>query len=159
MTPEGVSIRDLNPGDLAWVAEREKEIFGPSAWSARVIAEDYAFGSKRYRGIEADGALAGYAIYGFDGDSFHLMNLAIVPDARGRGLGRALMDDFLAEARRLGVDEACLEVAVTNEAALGLYRAYGFDDVRIRPRYYQPEDVDGVVMRLRLDTGAAGNGA
>ncbi len=78
------------------------------------------------------------------------MNLAVVPSARGQGLGRALMDDFLAEATRLGVDEACLEVAVTNEAALGLYRAYGFDDVRTRPRYYQPEDVDGVVMRLRL---------
>jgi len=146
----GATVRDLTEDDLGWIAEREKEIFGASAWSARVIEADYAYGSTRYRGIEVDGELAGYAIYGFEGDAFHLMNLAVVPSARGRGLGKALMDDFLAEAHRLGVDEACLEVAVTNEAALGLYRAYGFDDVRRRPRYYQPEDVDGVVMRLRL---------
>ncbi len=151
MTPVGATIRDLAPEDLAWVAEREQEIFGNSAWSPGVIAADYASGFRRYRGIEEDGALVGYAVYGFDGDSFHLMNLAIVPDSRGRGLGRALMDDFLAEARRLGVREAFLEVAVTNDAALALYRAYGFTDVRVRRRYYQPEDVDGVVMSLRLD--------
>ena len=37
-----------------------------------------------------------------------------------------------------------------NAAALALYRDYGFEDVRIRPRYYQPEDVDALVMRMRL---------
>ncbi len=91
-----VALRDLAPEDLAWVAEREREIFGASAWSLRLIEDDFAHGFRRYRGIEVDGSLAGYAVYGFDGDAFHLMNLAIAPavprararQAPGRGLPR-----------------------------------------------------------------------
>ena len=39
---------------------------------------------------------------------------------------------------------------MANPNALALYRAYGFEDVRIRPRYYQPENEDALVMRKRM---------
>lgn len=142
-----LSLRDLGEGDLAWVADQEREIFGPSAWSAALIRDDWRYGGKRYRGAELDGELAGYAIYGYDGDVFHLMNLAVVPTARRRGVARAFMDDFLEEARAQGAADVWLEVAVTNDAAIALYRGYGFADVRVRPHYYQPEDVAALVMR------------
>ncbi len=145
------SIRDLRTEDLVWVALQEREIFGASAWSPELIAADFAHGFRRYRGIEVDGELAGYAVYGFEGDAFHLMNIAVTPGVRGGGLGRLLMEDFLAEARRLGVGEAWLEVAVTNEEALALYRDHGFEDVRVRRRYYQPEGTDAIVMRLSMN--------
>ncbi|MDN4490052.1 ribosomal protein S18-alanine N-acetyltransferase [Demequina sp. SYSU T00068] len=144
------AIRDLTEADLPWMAEVERELFGASAWSRDLITEDFRYGLTRYRGLEVDGALAGYAVYGFDGDAFHLMNLAVVPAMRGRGLGRALMEDFMAEARRLGAPDAWLEVAVTNQVALALYRSYGFEDVRVRRKYYQPEGVDALVMRAQL---------
>jgi ribosomal-protein-alanine N-acetyltransferase len=149
---ETFAIRDLEAIDLGWMAERESEIFGPSAWSRTLIGEDFASGMRRYRGIAlAPGAaLEGYAVYGFDGDAFHLLNLAVAPRSRRRGLGRALLEDALAEARRIGAREIWLEVAANNEAAIALYREYGFEDVRIRRRYYQPEDVDAIVMRLAL---------
>lgn len=143
-------LRDLSEADLEWMAEQEKVIFGAAAWSAALIREDFAFGGKRYRGIEVDGELAGYAVYGYDGDAFHLMNIAVVPYARRHGLGRALMEDFLAEAVAVGAPDAWLEVSVENPAALALYREYGFEDVRIRPRYYQPEDHDALVMRRAM---------
>ena len=143
-------IRDLREEDLAWMAEQEVALFGAAAWSRELITRDYLYGFARYRGMELDGELVGYAVYGFDGDAFHLMNLAVVPEARGRGLGRAFMDDFLAEARAVGAPDAWLEVAVTNEPALGLYRAYGFEDVRVRRKYYQPEGIDALVMRKQL---------
>ena len=145
-----VALRDLTEADLDWVAEREREIFGRSAWSASLIRDDFLHGFSRWRGVELDGALAGYAVYGFEGDAFHLMNLAVAPWARRRGLARAVMDDFLAEARRMGAPDAWLEVATTNAGALALYRSHGFEDVRVRPRYYQPEGLDALVMRLRL---------
>ena len=148
--PRAASVRDLTAEDLGWVADQEREIFGASAWSPELIAADFARGFRRYRGLDIDGALAGYAVYGFDGDAFHLMNIAVAADARGEGRSHLLMEDFLAEARRLGVGEAWLEVAVTNDAALALYRSYGFEDVRVRRRYYQPEGVDALVMRLRV---------
>ncbi len=61
-----------------------------------------------------------------------------------------VQQNFLAEAEALHVPEAWLEVSVENPAAIALYRAYDFEDVRIRPRYYQPEDVDAIVMRKQL---------
>jgi len=143
-------LRDLTEQDLAWVANQEIAIFGPAAWSESLIRDDFRWGGKSYRGADLDGELVGYAVFGYDGDAFHLMNLAVVAGARRNGVARALVDDFLAEAARQEADEVWLEVSVENEAALGLYRAYGFEDVRIRPRYYQPEDVDGLVMRLKL---------
>jgi len=143
-------LRDLAEADLAWVAEQEQVIFGDAAWSPGLIRDDFAFGGKRYRGAEIDGELVGYAVYGYDGDAFSLMNIAAVPSARRQGIGRALMEDFLAEAGREGAREVWLEVSVENPAALALYRRYGFEDVRIRPRYYQPEDHDALVMRRSM---------
>ncbi|WP_062517613.1 ribosomal protein S18-alanine N-acetyltransferase [Demequina gelatinilytica] len=145
-----ISLRDLTEDDLPWMAEVEAELFGASAWSRELITHDYRYGFARYRGLELDGSLVGYAVYGYDGDAFHLMNIAVVPQARGRGLGRALLEDFLGEARAEGVPDAWLEVAVDNAAALSLYRAHGFEDVRIRRRYYQPEGTDALVMRVQL---------
>jgi ribosomal-protein-alanine N-acetyltransferase len=145
-----LAIRDLTEADLPWMAEQERAIFGAAAWSPVLIREDFRFGHSRYRGVAIDGDLVGYSVYGYDGDAFHLMNLAVDPERRGAGAGRALLEDYLEEAKREGAPDAWLEVAVDNEAALSLYRAYGFEDVRVRPRYYQPEDVDALVMRLRL---------
>lgn len=143
-------VRDLDEHDLEPVAALEREIFATSAWSLALIREEYRHGHSRWRGIEGSGELAAYAVYGFEGDAFHLMNLAVAPSSRGQGLSHRLMEDFVAQARQLGVDEAWLEVAVTNDVALALYRAYGFEDVRVRRRYYQPEGIDALVMRARI---------
>lgn len=145
-----VTPRDITEADLEWVAAQEQEIFGAGAWSLALLREDFRYGNKRYRAAQLGEQPVGWAIYGFDGDAFHLMNIAVAKEHRGKGVGRTLMEDCMAEARSVGASEVWLEVAVTNEAAIALYRAFGFEDVRIRPRYYQPEDVDALVMRRRL---------
>ncbi|MFV0633594.1 ribosomal protein S18-alanine N-acetyltransferase [Demequina sp.] len=151
--PAGASalLRDLTEADLPRLSELEREIFGPSAWSRGLIRDELLWGLSRWRGIDADGVLAAYAVYGFEGDAFHLMNLAVAPEARRAGHARALMEDFLAEARRLEAPDVWLEVATTNDVALALYRSYGFEDVRVRRKYYQPEGLDALVMRRALD--------
>lgn len=141
------TLRDLTEADLEWLAQAERDLFGAGAWSAALIREDYRWGSNRYRGIEINGELVAYAIYGFEGDAFHLLNIAVLPAHRRAGLGRLLFDEFLAEAQRLGAADVWLEVAVDNEAARAMYESYGFEQVRMRPRYYQPGDIDAVVMR------------
>jgi ribosomal-protein-alanine N-acetyltransferase len=145
-----VRLRDLQDRDLEWLAEQERVIFGGAAWSAGLIREDWRYGTNRYRGVEVDGALAAYAIYGFEGDAFHLMNLAVTPQHRREGLAKVLMDDFMAEARAFGAPDVWLEVAVDNEAARSLYEAYGFELVRVRRKYYQPGGIDALVMRREL---------
>ncbi len=143
-------LRDLGEADLDWVAEQEGRIFGVAAWSRASIEEGLRLGLARYRGVEELGVLVAYAVFGWEGDEPHLMNLAVVPEARGRGHARALVEDFLAHARRVAARHVWLEVAATNVAAITLYRGYGFEAVRVRPRYYQPENVDALVMRADI---------
>lgn len=147
---QGVSLRDLGSSDLEWIADQERAIFGSAAWSEGLIREDWRYGTNRYRGVFVGDERAGYAIYGFEGDAFHLLNLAIAPAHRRAGLAKTLMDDFLAEATRLGAPDVWLEVAVNNEAARALYDGYGFEVVRVRRKYYQPGDIDALVMRREL---------
>ena len=134
----------------------ERDIFTAAAWSEALIREDWRYGTCRYRTVEVDGSQAGYAVYGYDGDVFHLMNLAVVADYRGRGLAKALMREFLDEAARHKAADAWLEVAVNNEEALGLYKALGFEVVRTRRKYYQPGGIDALVMRKELRPYAPG---
>lgn len=150
-----LKVRDLAEDELDWVAGLEREVFGTSAWSPALIREEFRYGFSRWRAAEVDGQPVAYAVYGFEGDAFHLMNLVVDPAMRRAGVGRALMADLLAEASRLDQREIWLEVAVDNRAALALYRAYGFEDVRVRKKYYQPEGTDAQVMRLRLERGPA----
>lgn len=149
-------LRDLTADDLDWMAEAEREMFGPAAWSPALIAEDYRYGTNRYRGVQVDGDWVAYAVYGFEGDAFHLMNIAVVPAWRRRGLARLLLEEVLAEARRFRAPDVWLEVAVTNDGARALYESYGFEPVRVRAKYYQPGDIDGLVMRLTLRPYAPG---
>ncbi|WP_084124426.1 GNAT family N-acetyltransferase [Demequina sp. NBRC 110054] len=146
-SPVAPLLRDLHERDIAWMAGVEEELFGASAWSESLIREDFRYGGRRYRGVWVGDDPAAYAVYGFEGDAFSLMNLAVVPAHRREGLARLIMDDLLSEAEGLSVPYVWLEVAVTNEPALALYRDYGFEDVRVRRKYYQPEGVDALVMR------------
>ncbi|MDN4471551.1 ribosomal protein S18-alanine N-acetyltransferase [Demequina zhanjiangensis] len=152
--PRAPRLRDLHETDLAWMAEVERELFGPSAWSESLIREDFRYGARRYRGVWLGEERVAYAVYGFDGDAFSLMNLAVVPAHRREGIARLVLEDLLDEARSLDVAEVWLEVAVDNLGALALYRSFGFEDVRIRKRYYQPEGIDALVMRRPMRRAA-----
>ncbi len=57
---------------------------------------------------------------------------------------------LLAEARRRGASEVLLEVRADNPGAQQLYRSLGFERIATRPHYYQPDDVDALIMRLEL---------
>ena len=150
-------LREATLDDLDWIAEQEVIIFGQAAWSRDSIAADLGApvaGThrwlRRYVVAEADGRPVGYAVFGFESDAFSLLNLAVVPEARRAGVGAFLLDQFFSEARALRISDVWLEVAVDNAPALALYRGHGFEDVRIRRRYYQPGDVDAIVMRRLL---------
>jgi ribosomal-protein-alanine acetyltransferase len=77
-----------------------------------------------------------------------IQTIAVAPAARRSGLGRTLMLALIGEARKRGAREVFLEVRADNPGAQTLYRQLGFDEIGVRPRYYQPDGVDALVMRL-----------
>jgi ribosomal-protein-alanine N-acetyltransferase len=74
---------------------------------------------------------------------------------RGRGVGRALMHALIDEARRRGANELFLEVRDDNPVARRLYGSLGFEEIGVRPGYYQPDGVDAVAMRLDVPPAIA----
>jgi ribosomal-protein-alanine acetyltransferase len=152
------TIRRATPADLDAIMALEHASFPRDAWSAQQMAGELRSRPSYYIVAEDDGAVVGYAGFmslkgGTDGD---VQTIAVAEAARGTGLGRALFTELLDEARRRGVTDVFLEVREDNPVAQSMYRAFGFEHIATRPRYYQPDDVDALVMRLQSATPAAG---
>ena len=78
------------------------------------------------------------------------MTIAVCTAYRGMGLGDRLLGDLVARAAARGAQSLLLEVRADNAPALALYARHGFEQVSVRRRYYQPGDVDALVLRRRL---------
>jgi len=147
-TDAGIRIRTATAADLDAVMALEQAAFPASAWERATMQAEIASEWGRYLiAVDGDGRALGYAglrAVGVEGD---VQTIAVAEVARGRGIGRALLAELLAEAGRRGVRELFLEVRADNEVARGLYASVGFEEIGVRPRYYQPEDVDAIVMK------------
>ena len=93
----------------------------------------------------------GFILYRLAGGEGEILTFGVVPDWRGHGHGRALLAAALERAEAAGTREMFLEVGSDNEAAIGLYRAAGFDEVGVRAGYYgrSGRGRDAVVMCRR----------
>lgn len=86
----------------------------------------------------------------FAPDEGQIVNVATHPDHRRRGAGRMLMEAIEADARARSFTLLSLEVRVSNEAAIGLYRAYGFEIAGVRKGFYSAPREDAYVMLKNL---------
>lgn len=90
----------------------------------------------------------GFVLARAAGGEAEILTLAVAPAARGRGLGRRLLQAAIARARELGAETMFLEVGTENPAALALYAGLGFTKVGTRKGYYGGGDA--LVLRLPL---------
>jgi ribosomal-protein-alanine N-acetyltransferase len=81
-------------------------------------------------------------------DEAHIATIAVHPEARGRGIGRQLLVHSLLESVRQGATRATLEVRIGNQIAQNLYHEFGFRVVGRRPKYYQDNHEDALIMTL-----------
>lgn len=82
-------------------------------------------------------------------DEAEIVTLAVMPEARRRGLGARLLRAAMAEAARRGATKVFLEVDVANVAAKALYETVGFAEVGLRRKYYA-NGSDALIMRAEL---------
>ena len=146
-------FRRVEAADLPRLMEIERAGFRHPWSEAQLLAELKNAWSVMLAALEdgpAGERMAGYIVLWVVHDELHVLNVAAAPEARRRGIGRALME----EAHRLGRERACrvatLEVRRSNAAAIALYRALGYRQVGIRPRYYAEENEDALLMNLDL---------
>ena len=154
---EEVVLRDLEWTDLAHLATLEQQLFADDAWSEATWWSELAARPRRdyVLATTADGAIAGYAGLDVAGDVADVMTIATAPGHQGRGTGRVLLAELVRRATLRGVDAVLLEVRADNDAARRLYDRAGFEVISVRRRYYQPGNVDALVMRLLVMKGDA----
>lgn len=144
------TARPLRADDITRVAEIERATFS-EPWSERVFAETIAADHVAGFAVEdTAGALAGYAVCARVADQGEILNIAVVPHARGRGLGRELLEGMLEWFREHDVADVFLEVRRSNAAAIRLYERAGFVRRGARLGYYRKPPEDAVVMAIRL---------
>ena len=146
---ERVRLRELEWTDLETLAALEQVLFPDDAWSLETWWAELAGRPRRdyVVAVGPDGSVAGYAGLDLAGDVADVMTLATAPDHQRRGVGQVLLAELVRRAAGNGSEAIMLEVRADNTAARNLYSRNGFDVLSVRRRYYQPGDVDALVMR------------
>ncbi|MBD0745564.1 ribosomal-protein-alanine N-acetyltransferase RimI [Streptomyces sp. CBMA152] len=158
----GVALREMRWWDIAPVLALEHDLFPEDAWSAGMFWSELAHArgpgaTRRYVVAETvsdsgsaagEGRIVGYAGLAAAGGLGDVQTIAAARDQWGTGLGARLLTDLLKHATAFECDEVLLEVRVDNTRAQKLYERFGFEPIGFRRGYYQPGNVDALVMRL-----------
>lgn len=150
-----VQLRAATLDDLDTIAALEAQLFGSDAWSTELVAAELSAPWTDYFIATEPANLAEVLGYGgvsvpAQGAPADIQTIAVVPEARRQGIGRHLLCALAEAGQRRGATESLLEVRADNPAAQALYRQLGYEQIAVRPRYYQPDDVDALVMRASL---------
>lgn len=154
-------LRVATLDDLGAIMQLETATFENDAWSEASMRAEIANPSARYfvaepveppREVVAYGGVLAPRRSG----QADIQTIAVAPAARRAGLGRTLMNALITEARGRGAGEIFLEVRADNPGAQNLYESLGFEAIAVRAGYYQPDNVDAIVMRLTVPTPTIG---
>jgi ribosomal-protein-alanine N-acetyltransferase len=141
-----VALRKLEAHDLEAVDQIERSSY-PTPWSRSMFAAELQKPSSLAIGACAEsGELVGYAIVSRYVDAWHVMNVAVAPGFRRRGVATALLErlfEVTAEDARRGYT---LEVRISNTDAIRLYERLGFETRGIRRGYYTDNREDALIM-------------
>jgi len=148
-TDEPCPIRRAAPRDARAIAALERRCFA-DPWSEESFRESITAAWSFVLAAEEYGELCGYVVGREVAGSGEILNLAVSPEGRRRGLGRRLLDAALAALGSRGAEEIFLEVRESNAGARALYAAAGFRPVGQRTGYYRYPSENALVLRLPL---------
>nr|WP_203614941.1 ribosomal protein S18-alanine N-acetyltransferase [Streptomyces sp. SID13726] len=139
--------------DIDPVLELEKDLFPEDAWSRGMFWSELAHArgaeaTRRYVVAEAGERLVGYAGLASAAELADVQTIAVARDQWGTGLGALLLTELLRAATAFECAEVMLECRIDNLRAQKLYERFGFEAIGFRRGYYQPGNVDALVMRL-----------
>jgi ribosomal-protein-alanine acetyltransferase len=153
--PAAVEIRRMSAAEVDRVMELARRLKEAPAWpaSAYLAALDPQAAPRRIALVAAEsesGALGGFLVAALLPPQGELETIAVVPEARRRGVGRRLFAALVEELKTEGVAEVILEVRASNRAARAFYASLGFAETGRRPRYYEHPQEDALLLTLRL---------
>ena len=155
-------LREMRWWHIEPVLELEKDLFPEDAWSRGMFWSELAHSrgpeaTRRYVVAEEGERIVGYAGLAAAGELADVQTIAVARDHWGTGLGATLLTELLRAATAFECAEVMLECRIDNIRAQKLYERFGFEAIGFRRGYYQPGNVDALVMRLTTasDSGSA----
>ncbi|MDQ6716319.1 MAG: ribosomal protein S18-alanine N-acetyltransferase [Actinomycetota bacterium] len=150
-TPSETTLRAMRWQDIPVLAALDAQLFDADGWPVATWWSELAGRPRReYLVAERDGQVSGYAGLDHAGDTADVMTIAVAPQRQGSGLGDVLLSELTRRAAAAGAGALLLEVRADNAPALRLYARHGFEQLTVRRRYYQPGDVDALVLRRKI---------
>ncbi|MBI5966755.1 MAG: ribosomal protein S18-alanine N-acetyltransferase [Deltaproteobacteria bacterium] len=148
---EPIEIRGMTERDLDEVMQIERMSF-PTPWSRRLFERELLMPyAQAFVAVEfPPGKVLGYLCFWLVARETHILNLAVHPERRRRGIASRLLRFAVDYSREKGTEEIILEVRRSNYKAISLYQNFQFQPQGIRPRYYSDSGEDAVIMGLRL---------
>ncbi len=146
-------IRSAIPDDIPQIMALSQKSDTAAHWSAREYAALFARDTPKRVVLvaeQAQGRVAGFVVARCAAEEWEIENVVVEEEFRRQGIGRSLIEELLAEARRRGVAAILLEVRESNAAALGLYKKLGFREEGRRLRYYAQPEEDALLLKLLL---------
>ena len=138
-----IEVRRLTYADLPQVVAIERRAF-PTPWSLAMFVLELSKPAGVCLAAFEDETMVGYLICSRYDTVWHVMNVAVDPSKRRRGIATALLNRVL---ERVGPDaQLTLEVRRSNAGAITLYESYGFRSAGVRRRYYADNGEDAIVM-------------
>jgi [ribosomal protein S18]-alanine N-acetyltransferase len=141
----GAVVRRLAYSDLPAVISIERRSF-PAPWSLAMFVLELSKPSGICLAASEGDDLAGYLVCSRYDRVWHLMNVAVAPEQRRRGVASRLIERLVEEGG--GELPFTLEVRVSNREAIAMYEQLGFRSAGVRPRYYQDNGEDALIMWL-----------
>lgn len=137
--------------DIEEIYRIEKSSF-KTPWTRELIREELTFPLSLNLVAKYKDRVCGFLLSWQIPPEIHILTLAVEPESRGIGIGRALMEGLFAEAERRNCYKFTLEVRASNKDAIEFYKRFNFIPKGVRKRYYQDTNEDAIIMwRERSD--------
>ena len=149
---DGVTIRPMESADIPRVFEIDKAsaaLYWPERSYHFEVEENKS--SRPFVALDENGTILGFIVFWLIIDEAHLANFAVAPEARCRGIGRALLLHGLKVCHDGGASVSFLEVRAGNKPAVHLYETSGYHTEGVRKKYYQDNHEDALLMNLDPD--------
>ena len=143
-------ITEMKPDHTAQVAALEKECFS-EPWSEKSIAGELENELSLWLVAEEDGNVLGYVGSQTVLDETDMMNIAVHPDFRRRGIAGQLIGELISRLKVRGSRCLKLEVRASNSPAIALYTMLGFTQLGVRKNYYRNPKEDALILGKEWD--------
>lgn len=159
-TAEGNISAEVRPGrvqDLPAIQAILQDTPEAAAWNPKSLEEVFELNVKYFFIAEKDGAVLGFIAGRRLLDEAEVLNLAVLPAARKKGLGRALLQVLVEAFSGEGTLQVFLEVRESNRSAISFYRHAGFAQIGKRPGYYRNPEEAALVLAVGRNADMTGS--